>query len=199
MTDVIYLIAPAGHPNFGDEFIVSSWLRELAYRRPRARVILDCHSPGSAAVLHYAAHPDLTVTDTVWRLANQCSSPAEVATAVADPTRLPTLIPGLNLAKSVDVVHVLGGGWVTDLWPQHIRVIAAAASLGRDGARRFATGMGLFPGHGSAGELAHWWSLFDVLTVRDTPSLDFAPALPGEDDSWLAAADPRARGGLGHG
>lgn len=199
MSDVIYLIAPAGHPNFGDEFIVSAWLRDIAYRRPRARVILDCHSPGVAAVLHHNMHPDLTVTDTLWRLVNECETAADVATAVADPTRSPRLITGLNLAKSADVVHVLGGGWVTDLWPQHIRVIAAAASIGREGARRVATGQGLHPGHAIAGELEHWWSLFDTVTVRDTPSLEFAPAQAGQDDSWLAAADPLAANGLGHG
>ncbi|MDO5511653.1 polysaccharide pyruvyl transferase family protein [Corynebacterium sp.] len=199
MSDVIYLIAPAGHPNFGDEFIVSAWLRELAYRRPRARVILDCHSPGIAAVLHHNVHPDLTVTDTLWRLADGCDSPAEVSTAIADPTRRPRLISGLNLAKSADVVHLLGGGWVTDLWPQHIRIVTAAASIGHAAALRVATGQGLHPGRGIAGELNHWWSLFDSITVRDTPSRDYAPAEAGQDDSWLAAADPRSHHGLGHG
>lgn len=67
--DVIYLVAPAGHPNFGDEYIAAAWLRTLARRRPRSRVVLDCPNPGLAAVLHADLHPRLTVTDTLFRLA----------------------------------------------------------------------------------------------------------------------------------
>jgi len=195
MSDVIYLVAPAGHPNFGDEFIVSAWLRELAYRRPRARVILDCHSPGPAAVLHHNVHPDLTVTDTLWRLIAACGTEEEARAAVADPTRVPMLVTGLHLAKSASMVHVLGGGWINDTWPQHTRLIAAVGAL--EG-RKVATGQGLHPGADIADRLD--FSAFDVLTVRDTPSLALAEhALPGPDDSWLAATDPHALNGLGHG
>ena len=66
---LVYLLAPAGHPNYGDELILRVWLRSLHRRWPRARVVVDCHTPGQAAVLHRDTHPDLTVTDTVWRLA----------------------------------------------------------------------------------------------------------------------------------
>ncbi|MDO5669420.1 MAG: polysaccharide pyruvyl transferase family protein [Corynebacterium sp.] len=194
MSDVIYLVAPAGFPNFGDEFIVSAWLREIAYRRPRARVILDCHSPGPAAILHHNVHPDLTVTDTLWRLIDACSTEAEVRAAVADPSRVPALVTGLNLAKSAALVHVLGGGWINDTWPQHTRLIAAVGAL--EG-RKVATGQGLHPGTQVAERLD--WSAFELLTVRDTPSLALADALPAPDDSWLAATDPQARHGLGHG
>lgn len=200
MSTVIYLVAPAGHPNFGDEFIVSAWLRELAHRSPRARVVLDCHSPGIAAVLHHNMHPDLTVTDTLWRLIDVCPTTEETVAAVADPTRVPTLITGLNLARSADIVHVVGGGWINDTWPQHTRIVAAASAIGHGEARRVATGAGLHPGHKVAEELAPWWDAFDLVEVRDAPSLSLVPgALPGLDDAWLAAADPLARHGLGHG
>lgn len=67
--DVIYLVAPTGHPNFGDEFIAGAWLRTLARRRPWSRVVLDCPNPGMVGVLHAGLHPRLTVTDTLFRLA----------------------------------------------------------------------------------------------------------------------------------
>lgn len=201
--ELIYLLAPAGHPNFGDEFIAAAWLRELTLRRPHARVVLDCHTPGVAAVLHHRLHPDLTVTDTLWRVADRAADPGEAAAAVSDPGRFPDLVSSINLAARADVVHVLGGGWVNDRWPHHTKVIAAAASVGRPGALRVATGQGLTPGSGVAGELADWWAGFTRIHVRDSPSLGLLPAgapsaAPG-DDAWLAAADPTARHGLGPG
>ena len=49
---LIYLVAPTGFPNFGDEYIAAAWLRTLARRRPGARVVLDCPNPGSAVNLN---------------------------------------------------------------------------------------------------------------------------------------------------
>ena len=46
-----YLIAPAGHPNYGDGLIARVWLAHLAAHHPQDRVVLDCHTPGQAAVL----------------------------------------------------------------------------------------------------------------------------------------------------
>ena len=31
-----YVVAPVGHPNYGDELIAASWLRELAETAPDA-------------------------------------------------------------------------------------------------------------------------------------------------------------------
>ncbi|AGF71748.1 polysaccharide pyruvyl transferase family protein [Corynebacterium halotolerans] len=201
--ELIYLVAPSGHPNFGDEFIASAWLRELARRRPRARVVLDCHTPGVAAVLHHRVHPDLTVTDTLWRLAERAETPDDAAAVVADPGRFPELVSGVHLAAHADVVHVLGGGWINDHWPHHTKVVAAAASVGRPQAVRAATGQGLTPATEVAADLAPWWARFDRVDVRDTPSLDVLPAgvdaAVSGDDAWLYAADTVVRHGLGQG
>lgn len=201
--ELIYLVAPAGHPNFGDEFIVSAWLRELTRRRPRARVVLDCHSPGVAAVLHHRMHPNLTVTDSLWLLAERATDAAGAAASVHDPGREPRLVSGINLANSADTIQLLGGGWLNDNWPHHTRLVAAAATAGGPGVRRFATGQGLVPGEQIAGELARWWAAFELVGIRDEPSAEVLP--PGTDspltgdDAWLSAADPHARHGLGQG
>lgn len=201
--ELIYLVAPAGHPNFGDEFIVSAWLHELARRRPRARVVLDCHSPGVAAVLHHRIHPNLTVTDSLWLLAERATDAAGAAESVRDPGREPRLVSGINLANSAGTIHLLGGGWINDNWPHHTRLVAAAASAGKPGVRRFATGQGLVPGTQIAGELARWWAHFELVGVRDEPSAAVLPpateTLLAGDDAWLSAADPHTRHGLGWG
>lgn len=197
---LIYLVAPAGHPNFGDEYIVAAWLRELAHRRPHARVVLDCHTPGVAAVLHQTTHPGLTVTDTLWRLADHAEDAEQAHDAIGDPGRFPNLVSGLFLADRADLIQVLGGGWLNDHWPQHEKVLAAAAGLGGPAVSRVATGQGLSPAVQVAGPLARWWEHFEWVGVRDEPSLDILPtATLSPDDAWLTAPDVRSRPGLGRG
>ncbi|WP_157576604.1 hypothetical protein [Mycobacterium sp. GA-2829] len=45
------MVAPAGNPTYGDDFILRAWLTHLAVHRPDADVVVDCHTPGQAAVL----------------------------------------------------------------------------------------------------------------------------------------------------
>ena len=47
--EVVYLVAPSGFPNYGDELIAATWLAHLRRIRPRATVVLDCHTPGQAS------------------------------------------------------------------------------------------------------------------------------------------------------
>lgn len=201
MPETIYLVAPAGHPNFGDEFIVSAWLRELYRRRPHARVILDCHSPGIASILHANVHPHLTVTDTLWHLGLKCADEDEVVEALKDTYSKPLLTTGLNLAKTADIVHVIGGGWLNDTWPHHLKVLAAAASL--NATNKVMTGQGFIPGDEIKDQLDKWLQHFDHVEVRDEPSealfANLAHVERGLDDAWLAASDPAAVHGLGWG
>lgn len=201
MPETIYLVAPAGHPNFGDEFIVSAWLRELYRRRPHARVILDCHSPGIASILHANVHPHLTVTDTLWHLGLKCADEDEVVEALKNTYSKPLLTTGLNLAKTADIVHVIGGGWLNDTWPHHLKVLAAAASL--NATYKVMTGQGFIPGDEIKDQLDEWLQHFDHVEVRDEPSealfANLAHVERGLDDAWLAASDPAAVHGLGWG
>lgn len=40
-----YLVAPAGNPTYGDDFLLRAWLTHLAVHRPDADVVVDCHTP----------------------------------------------------------------------------------------------------------------------------------------------------------
>ena len=116
--EVIYLVAPTGYPNYGDEIIARTWLRHLARVRPQATVVLDCHSPGSANVLLRDAHPRMIVVDTLWQLTNHArdaepSNPWEwVSRAAVDSGLAPRLAVGLDLLASSTTIHLLGGGYV---------------------------------------------------------------------------------------
>ena len=62
---MFYLVTTAGYPNFGDELILSGWLRHLARVAPRATVWVDTHSPGPVQMLLGDAHPGVRFTDTL--------------------------------------------------------------------------------------------------------------------------------------
>lgn len=205
----IYLIAPAGHPNHGDEQLLAGWLRYLRHRRPGTPVVVDCHTPGQAAVLHHSEHPDVLFTDTLWRLAGEHGVPADASAAarvdaataavefcrraVTDLGTRPELASGIDLLRSASDIHLIGGGYVNDQWPHHLGVVAGAGEAGRlGGAHVVATGQGFVPCANAAG-LADALRDFQLVTVRDSASRDLlaASAVPVHlvgDDGWLALA-----------
>lgn len=202
--DVIYLVAPTGHPNFGDEYIAAAWLRTLARRRPRSRVVLDCPNPGMVGVLHAGLHPRLTVTDTLFRLAEAArhgipegdrhwaDAARRAEEAAVDHHVLGAVAPhleaGLGLLRSASTIHALGGGWVNDIWPDKSVVLAAASAVaeqsraargGRGAVRLLATGMGLAPAGLYDESMSRIWPRFDLIDVRDDDSLSIARAAVG--------------------
>jgi hypothetical protein len=183
---IVYLVGTAGHPNYGDELITSTWLRFYAKRLPRAQVWLDTPRPGQTAVLHHGLHPHLTCVDTLYHACwNAASESVDDAVAigrevVANPGRLPREVSGLEVLQQADLVHVLGGGYINALWPRHIALLAAAvATAERRGTRLALTGAGLTPAAaGGPAVLSDLLSRFDVVDVRDVPSLEL---LAGND------------------
>ena len=191
----VYLVAPAGHPNYGDEQLLAGWLRHLRHRLPGTPVVVDCHTPGQAAVLHHSEHPDVLFTDTLWRLAAEGADARSAVgfcrQAVSDPGVRPALASGVALARSASVVHLIGGGYVNDQWPLHLGVVAAVGEICRlSGASAVATGQGLLP-CSERDLLAEALRDFDLVTVRDRGSHDLlaAAGVPVRfvgDDGWLS-------------
>jgi hypothetical protein len=177
---IIYLVGTAGHPNYGDELITSTWLRFYARHLPRAQVWLDTPRPGQTAVLHHGLHPRLTCVDTLFHACwNAASDSVDDAVAigrevVAHPGRLPREVSGLDVLRHADLVHVLGGGYINALWPRHLALVAAAvATAERHGTRLALTGAGLTPPPpGAQPVLSDLLAAFDVVDVRDRPSLE---------------------------
>ncbi|GAA3524887.1 hypothetical protein GCM10022222_04430 [Amycolatopsis ultiminotia] len=189
-----YLIGPAGFPNFGDELIAANWLRYLARTEPGAEVWLDTHSPGPAQVLLEGLHPGLRCTDTLWRLCGEAPSddPREVTAwvgaAVHDPGLAPRWDAGIGLLGRIDVLHLIGGGYLNALWPRHLGLLAGAlAAAERSGARTAMTGQGLVPcPPGSTDLLRSLAERFDVVDVRDEPSAELlGEADCSADDAFL--------------
>lgn len=201
--EIVYLVAPSGHPNFGDEFVVRTWLRYLARVRPEADVVVDCHTPGQAAVLLRAYHPRVTFVDTMWRICYQTAHlPAAEAVALAgdvvtDPGRMAAVVSGIELLARAHTVHLIGGGYVNTVWSHHVALLATATAAAEySGGRAVATGQGLTP-VGDAERLSLVRELqarFTLFDVRDGPSYDAISGSGGQplftgDDAWLGIGD----------
>ncbi|RSM34886.1 polysaccharide pyruvyl transferase family protein [Amycolatopsis balhimycina DSM 5908] len=194
-----YVVAPVGHPNYGDELIAASWLRELAETAPDADVWVDTHSPGPAAVLLDGIHPRAKFTDTLWRLCWEAPSEdpwqaaAWVREAVHNPGMMPRLHGGIELLATADVVHVVGGGYINKLWPKQIGLFAgAAAAVERSGGRAAMTGHGLVPACDDVAPLLlSVLDHFEVVEVRDEASAALVDVQPGIDDAFLGIGPHR--------
>lgn len=185
---VHYLVAPAGHPNWGDELLVAAWVRYLARVAPVDQVVVDCHTPAVASLLLQNLHPRLTVTDTVWEAERRSHTDGlSAAHRVTHPGDFADYVAGCDLLGRATTLHFIGGGYLTQLWPHHAQVVEAACA-GAPSALVVATGQGLFP-H------LEGLSLQDAqaVIVRDEPSVQH-PGVPadrtvvGGDDAWLAVA-----------
>ena len=207
--DLIYLVSPAGHPNFGDELIAEAWLRYLARHRPLATVVVDSPRPGQTALLMRHVNRRAVFVNTLWALSHHAGlepTPDDVdpqrpwAWAAEAASRFglaPMETDGVDLLLRAKTLHLVGGGYINAVWPQHMALIAAIAEVARTtGARAVATGLGLTPPvPGAAGEqLLSDARVFDVFDVRDSASAALIAGAPGAsfsgDDAWLS---PRVR------
>lgn len=177
----IYLISMASYPNYGDELITLRWLRHLAAVRPQTPVWLDVREPGLASSLFAGAHPQLRVTNTLFRaihehLNGDPRTPADKIKNLASPF----YDLGLLDLRAAGSIHLLGGGYLNSIWP-HNQLLVEAVRAARDisGARLYATGQGLAPLTGE--KLAD----FDHLSVRDSPSAQALGIPKGLDDAFL--------------
>lgn len=204
----VYLIGTAGHPHYGDEVITAAWLRYYADRLPEADVWLDTPRPGSTAVLHSDSHPRLRCVDTLFQ-ACWSAPTGDPAGAVAfgshvidNPGLLPREASGLARARQADIVHIMGGAYINDYWPQHLALIGGATRLASlSGAVSAATGASFAPaGDSLRSVLRESLGGLDVVDVRDewsarllegaVPSL----TLTGDDALLDLARQPVRRG-----
>jgi polysaccharide pyruvyl transferase WcaK-like protein len=197
---LIHLVATAGHPNFGDEFIAGAWLDLLAESLPEADVRLDCPRPGAAQELLDGRHPRLRCVDTLWQVCLHAPSddPWEVVAfaerAVTDHGLVCRNVAGLQAFERADLVVLLGGGYLTEQWPRNLGVLAAARALrARRGTPVAMTGAGLAPARPTTATLVKSLTAgFSVVEVRDKASLEIAAgsdAWLGLDDAFLASPD----------
>ncbi|WP_327071968.1 polysaccharide pyruvyl transferase family protein [Kitasatospora sp. NBC_01302] len=194
-----YLVAPAGWPNFGDELIAASWLRHLAEVAPEAQVVLDCSNPATLALRPHELHPNVRVVDTLWQVVlRNWHEGAEGAVAmarwaIANPAQTMDLAEGIELLRRADTIHLVGGGFINDLWPPFHGLLAGiVAAAEYSGATTAMTGQGLCPPLGGSPQLVRDLAAgFAIVDVRDDPSAELLAGLKVSstgDDAFLGVS-----------
>lgn len=188
---VYYLIGTSGHPNYGDEFITAAWLRYLNETAPDAQVWLDCPQPGSAAALFQGLHPNLNVTNTMWRAVLESAHlPAgeiggRVRGLVAN-LGSPAYDLGLLQLREAQSLHLIGGGYLNGVWPHHSALADGMRAVKElTGARLYATGQGLMPLPEGLADPTALFAEFDHISVRDNASSASFGVPLGIDDAFL--------------
>ncbi|SBT42733.1 polysaccharide pyruvyl transferase family protein [Micromonospora auratinigra] len=199
-----YLVSPAGVPNYGDELIILGWLRHLAETAPEVDVVVDCLNPVRARSTLTGAHPRLRLTDTLWQLclrnwtAGPQATTETVRGMVAAPATAADLAPGIELLRTADVVHLVGGGFINDIWPPFVGLLAGiTAAVGHSGGLAAMSGQGLWPPPAGAEDLVRDLARrFDVIDVRDQRSAELigAPGLTVSGDDAYLRTPPTAGG-----
>lgn len=188
----IYLVSAGGQPNFGDEFITRAWLEYLADRHPHVDVWLDCPEPGRAAHLFRHSHPRLHTTNTLWQLAHipEVEGPGgfPVIDRMVAAGGSPKIDIGLRALAEVRSIHLLGGGYITSLWPRNLGVVMGAIAAKRHfGVPVFVTGQGWVPQDAEAGAwLRGVRGEFAFGEARDATSAEQFELEHGVDDAYLA-------------
>ena len=180
----IYLVGSSGYPYYGDESVAAAWLRHLAATEPDAEVYLDCPNPGGAQLFLADLHPNVRFLDTLFRLS--WAAPSEDAEAVVDfvahAARQPGFgyahrAAGVELLHTADVVHIIGGGYASSLWPRHIGLLAAGQVLAEEHGKPVSmTGLGLLPAMASGETLDRMTAGYAVVDVRDARSRELFSA-----------------------
>jgi hypothetical protein len=174
----IYLVGSSGYPYYGDEAVAAAWLRHLAATEPDAEVYLDCPNPGGAQLFLGDLHPNVRFVDTLFRITSAAPSddPEQVAEFAAQAARQPGFgyahrAAGIELLHTVDVLHVIGGGYLASIWPRHLGVLAAGQTLAAEHGKRVAmTGTSLLPNTASGELLDRLTAGYSVIDLRDAQS-----------------------------
>ncbi|CAI1542204.1 polysaccharide pyruvyl transferase family protein [Serratia ficaria] len=166
-----YLISAAGMPNFGDDMLARYWINELQLRFPGCTIYLDAVD----AVVAGKLFPSVKCVDYLWRLAQALGDEGSVQQKFADPHTLPLrerlMTETLSAAESI---HLLGGGYINELWGANARLIELAAYFARQHQLAcYATGLGLQPlSSENAAKIAPFMRQFDHFDVRDPASYE---------------------------
>ncbi|WP_142058586.1 polysaccharide pyruvyl transferase family protein [Pseudarthrobacter sp. B4EP4b] len=191
MSESLYLVASGGHPNYGDELIIASWLRLLSQVRPHATVWLDSPQPGNASSLFSDIHSGFRSTDTLWRSCRE--APDQSADGVWDYVEnlvsdggSPMYDAGLETLGTASSLHLLGGGYINGVWPDHVGLVAGLLAARKlNGGRLFGTGLGLLPLPGIRVRLKNAFDSFYSVSVRDQGSAEELGIGLGLDDAFL--------------
>ncbi|MFW7354708.1 MAG: polysaccharide pyruvyl transferase family protein [Brucella sp.] len=187
---IIYLVSAAGYPNYGDELILKNWVNYLLDKFQDAEVWIDVPFPTNVAF--YFPSRRIRVTNVLWRLVTETKFDSLDEFALIVRERIehlgsPRIDKALLELREINIVHVVGGGYINGLWERNIGVLCAAVALKQlIGCHLYMTGAGLHPLVASADYMNHIFDHFDYAEVRDEKSADGLNVKLGYDDAYLS-------------
>jgi len=171
-----YLVSAAGG-NLGDDLITIGWLRAIYDRYPDAEVFCDVSDPSlfqwtlslfpelRPRVVYFAWQLARGLTGDRWQMLQNGAHAIQLA-------RDPWARVLRELLSSCQQVHVLGGGFINDLWPGNLALCQLLAESRRLHNHRLVwTGGSIIPiSEMSLFDISPAVAMFDYISCRDLPS-----------------------------
>lgn len=179
MTNVL-LVGANGGPNFGDESIMRAWIAFIKQARPDVKIYCDgWNLNGLHKILDCEAeviNPLGSFWGRVWRqkFDNKSVEWLQVEENLYDKEFYGECQEAINILKAHNIsnIHLIGGGYINNIWPQNYMLILLAVLAKRYlKAKIFMTGQGLCPPLSDfADSLTKGFSELDHVDVRDNES-----------------------------
>lgn len=198
-----YLYGTTGIPNYGDELIAANWLRYLV--AIDGDVIIDCHSPERSHAFLERYNPKARHVRVVGRLMGQALRKYPNASfwehmKIGREFFRAERIPGWDLGILGELLprlthfHLIGGGYISDRWPQSGFLLGfAAAAHERYGLTLYGTGLGILPLSPPSPKdlplLREVVEAFALIELRDQEGADLLLSQTGRHDIVKAGLD----------
>lgn len=209
---MIYMLGGAGVRNFGDEMMVRNWLDFYGQAGLSRRVIVDGANATFLESFFGSRYGSVQFVNTFNKL--KYNGPKLFWASMVRGLRFfenggfSHYITLRKLAKQmedVELVHLHGGGYLNDIWPQSAFLLGVAAAIKlRYGSRLVATGIGFLPLTPPPSEFQSAFrkviETFDLFETRDQESCEFLRKYAsagnnvffGLDDTYLATVETLA-------
>lgn len=188
----VYLISPAGHPNYGDELILKAWCQFIHDHYPDLDVWVDCPHPGSVSWLLQDILPQVKITNTLWRACRETGSSnisviSEHSRHLVSHLGSPHFDRGLLGLREMDLIHFVGGGYINQLWPMHYGLLDAALAVKQlTQVKVCMSGAGLMSCALEPDMMHQKLTQFDIIESRDIAGSQYLSIPLGLDDAFLS-------------
>lgn len=212
---MIYLIGGSGGPNFGDDLILSFWIRFYREKGYKGPIIVDCLNAKNSESLHSDIVDNVFFINNIKGLAKGRKGDISyyidsgvdyVQSGFAE--KLKSIFSALNIRNinefldCITCVHLYGGGYINGVWDNSFSLISAAVELKKKAkVPLFATGLGMAPlkkmSEKERADFCRLLDCFDIFELRDIESYNQVSELYGFDkkvffgldDSYLFGID----------
>lgn len=175
-----YLVSASGMPNYGDDMLTRGWINHIRHRYPHATIYLDAVDPLVASTLY----DDVKCVNYLWQLAQALGENGSVEEKFSDNYLLPLRERLMTeIFEDTDSIHLLGGGYINELWAANLRLIELVSYFGKKyNILAYATGLGLQPlSEEKAEYISPFIESYFCFDVRDYPSYQLLEKfLPGK-------------------